>query len=98
MDELTKAAKQVAPWASSQPRAKTTPMRRTVRSATLPLNGAKRDQIRAVAHAYAQAKDRFPVTLAPASMWCHLANRQRFRDWAKAQGIYPEGVNVHLVD
>ena len=98
MDELTKAAKQVAPWASSQPRAKTTPMRRTVRFATLPLNEAKRDQIRAVAHAYAQAKDRFPVTLAPASMWCHLANRQRFRDWAKAQGIYPEGVNVHLVD
>ncbi len=73
-------------------------MRRTVRLATLPLNGVKRDQILAVAHTYAQVKDRFLLALAPASMWRHLASKQRFRDWAKGEGLYPDGANVHLVD
>ena len=73
-------------------------MRRTVRLATLPINGRKRDQIREVAHTYARVKDRFLLALAPASMWRHLASKQRFRDWAKTQGLYPDGVNVHLVD
>ena len=66
--------------------------------ATLPLNRAKRDQIAELECIYAKATDRFLVILAPASMWYHLASKQRFRDWAKTQGLYPDGVNVHLVD
>ncbi len=73
-------------------------MRRTVRLVTLPLNRAKRDQIAGLERAYAEAKDRFLVLLAPTSKWRYLANKRGFRDFAKAEGFYPKDMNVHLVD
>ena len=73
-------------------------MRRTVRLASLPLNTAKQSAIREVMHAYSDAKGRFVSVLRSPSMWHHLDSKRAFRDWAKRQGLYPQGVNVHLVD
>ena len=73
-------------------------MKRTVCLATLPLNPRKRSALREVLGIYAQAKGRFVTELRSPSMWHHLDNKRGFRDWAKAQGLYPPQVPVHLVD
>ncbi|MGC8626395.1 MAG: zinc ribbon domain-containing protein [Acidimicrobiales bacterium] len=48
--------------------------------------------------AYSEAKRSFVSLLRSPSMWHHLTNKRKFRDWAKAMGLYPPGTNVHLVD
>lgn len=71
---------------------------RTVRLATLPLTRAKRDEIHALLHAYAEAKDAFLVELGSTKMWHHLDARRGFRDSMKEAGAYLPGAHVHLVD
>ncbi|MHB8262480.1 MAG: zinc ribbon domain-containing protein [Acidimicrobiales bacterium] len=73
-------------------------MKRTVRLSTLPLNTGKQAELRSVIAAYADAKRGFVRLLHPTVMWHHLDDKWGFRDWAKAEGSYPKGVNVHLVD
>ncbi|MDA8271478.1 MAG: hypothetical protein M0Z39_08755 [Actinomycetota bacterium] len=73
-------------------------MKRTVRLATVPLNAGKRSELEAVIQCFTHIKSVFIQHLRPASMWVHLDDKWGFRDWAKAQGLYPAGVNVHLVD
>jgi putative transposase len=73
-------------------------MKRTVRLASLPLNQRKLADLRQVMNSYATAKRTFVAVLRQPSMWHHLENKHKFRDWAKQQGFYPPGVNVHLVD
>ncbi|MHB8290171.1 MAG: hypothetical protein ACYDEY_13240 [Acidimicrobiales bacterium] len=71
---------------------------RTARLQTLPLSTHKRSEIDELLHAYRLAKDRFLVELASAKTWGVLDSKRDFRDAMKAEGVYPEGVNVHLVD
>jgi len=73
-------------------------MKRTVRLASLPLNQRKLEDLRQVMDSYAAAKRVFVAVLRQPSMWHHLEDKRTFRDWAKQQGLYPPGVNVHLVD
>ncbi len=73
-------------------------MRRTVRLATLELNSAKISTIRDLQQSYTDAKDRFLLTLGSTTMWRFLSNKHAFRDWAKDNDLYPNGVNVHLLD
>jgi putative transposase len=73
-------------------------MKRTVCLATLPLNPGKRAALREVLGLYANAKRSFITALRSPSMWHHLDNKRGFRDWAKAQGLYPPQTPVHLVD
>jgi len=73
-------------------------MRRTVRLASLPLNQRKLADLRQVVGSYAAAKHVFIAVLRQPSMWHHLDDKRGFRDWAKHQGLYPPGMNVHLVD
>ena len=73
-------------------------MKRTVRLTTLPLNVGKQTELRSVIAVYADVKQGFVRLLHPTAMWRHLDDKRGFRDWAKAEGFYPEGVNVHLVD
>ena len=74
------------------------PMRHTVTLATLPLNTGKREGIRELARTYSGAKDHFLTALAPTTMWRFLFNKRGFRDWAKQNDLYPDGVSVHLLD
>jgi putative transposase len=73
-------------------------MKRTVRLATLPLNAGKQTELRSVIAVYADAKRGFVRLLHPTGVWHHLDDKRGFRDWAKAEGLYREVVNVHLVD
>jgi len=73
-------------------------MKRTVRLASLPLNQRKLADLRQVMDFYATAKRVFVAVLRQPSMWHYLDDKRTFRDWAKQQGLYPPGVNVHLVD
>ncbi|CAG4919111.1 hypothetical protein [Acidithrix sp. C25] len=73
-------------------------MKRTVRLATLPLNKNKYDETRSVIGHYSDAKRVFVAHLRQTSLWRLLDRSKSFRDYAKAQGLYPEGINVHLVD
>jgi len=73
-------------------------MKRTVRLASLPLNQRKQADLRQVMDSYAAAKRVFVAVLRQPSMWQYLDDKRKFRDWAKQQGLYPPGVNVHLVD
>jgi putative transposase len=73
-------------------------MKRTVKLASLPLNQRKQADLHQVMDFYATAKRTFVAVLRQPSMWHHLDNKRQFRDWAKQQGFYPPGVNVHLVD
>ena len=73
-------------------------MRRTVRLATLELNSNKISTICDLQQSYAKAKDRFLLVLGSATMWHFLSNKRGFRNWAKASGLYPNGVSVHFVD
>jgi hypothetical protein len=73
-------------------------MKRTVKLASLPLNQRKQADLHQVMDSYAAAKRTFVAVLRQPSMWHHLDNKRQFRDWAKQQGFYPPGVNVHLVD
>jgi len=69
-------------------------MKRTVRLATLPLNRGKYGELCSVIGHYSDAKRVFVAHLRQAS----LDQSKSFRDYAKAQGLYPDEVNVHLVD
>ena len=80
------------------PRGMVVAMKRTVRLATLPLNGTKYAELTSVILSYTEAKRRFVGHLRSPSMWALLDRGRSFRDHAKAQGWYPAGVNVHLVD
>jgi len=82
----------------SHPYEKLVCMKRTVRLASLPLNRRKLEDLRQVMDSYAAAKRVFVAVLRQPSMWHHLEDKRKFRDWAKQQGLYPPGVNVHLVD
>jgi hypothetical protein len=73
-------------------------MKRTVRLATLPLNKGKYDELCAVIEHYTGAKRVFVAYLHQVSLWRLLDRSKSFRDYAKAQGLYPEGINVHLID
>jgi len=73
-------------------------MKRTVRLASLPLNQHKLADLRKVMDSYATAKRTSVAVLRQPSMWHHLEDKRKFRDWVKQQGFYPPGVNVHLVD
>jgi putative transposase len=73
-------------------------MKRTVRLASLPLNQRKLADLRQVMDSYAAAKGTFIAVLYQPTMWHHLEDKRRFRYWAKKQGLYPPGMNVHLVD
>ena len=73
-------------------------MKRTVRLATLPLNKDKYDELRAVIEHYSDAKRFFVAYLRQVSLWRLLDRNKSFRDYAKVQGLYPKGVNVHLID
>jgi|GEM_PF-934255 len=73
-------------------------MQRTVKLASLHLNQHKQADLRQVMDSYATAKRTFVAVLRQPSMWHHLDDKRKFRDWAKQQGLYPPGVNVHLVD
>lgn len=61
-------------------------MKRTVRLASLPLNQRKLADLRQVMDSYATAKRTFVAVLRQPSMWHHLENKRKFRDWAKQQG------------
>ena len=71
-------------------------MKRTVRLATLPLNKDKYDELRTVIEHYTDAKRVFVAYLRQVSLWRLLDRSKSFRDYAKVQGLYPKGVNVHL--
>ena len=73
-------------------------MKRTVRLATLPLNKGKYDELCSVVGHYTDAKRVFVVHLRQTSLWRLLDRSKSFRDYAKAQGLYPDGINVHLID
>jgi hypothetical protein len=73
-------------------------MKRTVRLASLSLNQGKLEALKHVACSYAEAKGVFVDLLRPFSMWHYLEDKRGFRNWAKQQGFYPSGMNVHLVD
>ena len=73
-------------------------MKRTVRLATLALDAGKRAELRSVITTYAEVKRGFVRLLHSSASWRHLDDKRGFRDWAKAEGFYPEGVNVHLLD
>ncbi len=72
-------------------------MKRTVRLATLPLNKDKYDELRTVIKHYTDAKRFFVTHLRQVSLWRLLDRSKSFRDYAKVQGLYPKGVNVHLL-
>ncbi len=73
--------------------------RRTVRLATLDLTRHQQDQTRSPLYIYRRAKDRFLLALAPVSVPRHLDDKRRFRDEMKKNAaVYPQGVNVHLLD
>ena len=71
-------------------------MKRTVRLATLPLNKGKYDELRTIIEHYTAAKRFFVAYLRQVSLWRLLDRSKSFRDYAKVQGLYPEGINVHL--
>ena len=71
-------------------------MKRTVRLATLPLNKDKYDELRTVIKHYTDAKRVFVTHLRQTNLWRLLDRSKSFRDYAKVQGLYPKGVNVHL--
>ncbi len=73
-------------------------MKRTVRLATLPLNRGKYDELCSVVGHYSDAKRVFVAHLRQISLWRLLDRSKSFRDHAKARGLYPEGINVHLID
>ena len=73
-------------------------MKRTVRLATLPLNKGKYDELCLVIGHYTDAKRVFVAHLRQTSLWRLLDRSKSFRDYAKARGLYPEGINVHLID
>ncbi|WP_052566196.1 hypothetical protein [Ferrimicrobium acidiphilum] len=73
-------------------------MKRTVRLATLPLNRGKYGELCLVIGHYSDAKRVFVAHLRQASLWGLLDRSKSFRDYAKARGLYPEGINVHLID
>jgi transposase len=73
-------------------------MTRTVRLATLPLNGGKRRELETVVRCFTHVKRDLVKELRPASMWSRLDYKRGFRDLAKAQGWYPKDMNVHLAD
>ncbi|MHB1885089.1 MAG: zinc ribbon domain-containing protein [Acidimicrobiales bacterium] len=73
-------------------------MKRTVRLSSLPLNAAKQAELSHVIASFTNPKGGFVRLLRPASMWHHLDDKRGFRDWAKDEGLYPEDMNVHLVD
>ncbi|MHB8189228.1 MAG: zinc ribbon domain-containing protein [Ferrimicrobium sp.] len=73
-------------------------MKRTVRLVTLPLNKGKYDELCSVIGHYSDSKRVFVAHLRLTSLWRLLDRSKSFRDYAKAQGWYPEGMNVHLVD
>ena len=71
-------------------------MKRTVRLATLPLNKDKYDELCLVIGHYTDAKRFFVTHLRQVSLWRLLDRSKSFRDYAKVQGLYPKGINVHL--
>ncbi len=73
-------------------------MKRTVRLATLRLNKDKYDELCAVIKHYTAAKRFFVAYLRQVSLWRLLDRSKSFRDYAKAHGLYPAGINVHLID
>ncbi|WP_276962705.1 zinc ribbon domain-containing protein [Ferrimicrobium acidiphilum] len=73
-------------------------MKRTVRLATLSLNKGKYDELYSVIKRYTDAKRVFVAHLRQTSLWRLLDRSKSFRDYAKARGLYPEGINVHLID
>ena len=73
-------------------------MKRTVRLATLPLNRGKYDELCSVVGHYSDAKRVFVAHLRQTSLWWLLDRSKSFRDYVKAQGLYPAGINVHLID
>lgn len=73
-------------------------MKRTIRLASLPLNAGKRTELEAVIQRFTHVKRDLVQELRPAAMWRHLDYKRGFRDWAKAQGWYPNDMNVHLID
>ena len=73
-------------------------MKRTVRLATLPLNRRKYSELLSLVASYTEAKRSFVSRLRSPSMWALLDRGESFRDHAKAQGWYPAGANVHLID
>ncbi|MHB8190323.1 MAG: hypothetical protein ACYDHP_07900 [Ferrimicrobium sp.] len=73
-------------------------MKRTVRLVTLPLNKGKYDELCSVIESYTDAKRVFVAHLRLTSLWRLLDQSKSFRDYAKAQELYPEGINVHLID
>jgi putative transposase len=82
----------------SEPHPMVDTMKRTVRLATLPLNKGKYGELCSVVGHYVDAKARFVSHLRQVSLWRLLDEARALRDYAKAQGLYPEGINVHLVD
>jgi hypothetical protein len=73
-------------------------MKRTVRLSTLPLNRAKRDNLGVVVCQQTQSKRVFVLLLRSPLLWYLLDNKQNYRNWLKANGYYPAGTNVHLLD
>ncbi len=47
---------------------------------------------------YTNAKRVFVAHLRQTSLWRLLDRSKSFRDYAKARGLYPAGINVHLID
>ncbi len=82
----------------SAPHLMVSTMKRTVRLVTLPLNKGKYDELCSIIGHYSDAKRVFVAHLHLSSLWGLLDRSKSFRDYAKAQGIYPEGINVHLID
>nr|WP_276977625.1 zinc ribbon domain-containing protein [Ferrimicrobium acidiphilum] len=73
-------------------------MKRTVRLATLSLNKGKYDELCAIIGHYTDAKRVFVTHLRQTSLWGLLDRSKSFRDYVKARGLYPAGINVHLID
>ncbi len=73
-------------------------MKRTVRLATLSLNRGKYAELCAVIGHYADAKRVFVAYLRQTNRWGLLDRSKSFRDYVKAQGLYPDDINVHLMD
>ena len=73
-------------------------MIRSPRTQGLPLNKDKYDELCLVIGHYTDAKRFFVAYLRQVSLWRLLDRNKSFRDYAKVQGLYPKGVNVHLID
>ncbi|MCL5053211.1 MAG: hypothetical protein M1447_05255 [Gammaproteobacteria bacterium] len=73
-------------------------MKRTVRLAALPLNRGKYGELYSVVGHYTNAKSVFVARLRQISLWGLLDRSKSFRDYAKTHGLYPAGINVHLID